>query len=226
MHVHLPKPLHGWRAFVGEVGIIVLGVLIALSAEQLVDALHWRGEVTGARHSLNAQLSDSKFNALERVKLNRCLAEELDRTRQLITTVDHPPAIYVWGAPDRLWTLSAWDSAVASGALEHMGRSERDLYASLNTYNLKLSQWNAQEFEVEGEVRSLSHPRMLSAPERDHLIDDVSRLQSLNSIMTEAAEQWLDLAKPLHLAVEPDETVYLHKHLPCPRPEESPRISH
>jgi hypothetical protein len=41
MHVHLPKPLHGWRAFVGEVGIIVLGVLIALSADQLVSAFQW-----------------------------------------------------------------------------------------------------------------------------------------------------------------------------------------
>jgi hypothetical protein len=28
MHFHLPKPLHGWRAFAGEVGIIVVGVLI------------------------------------------------------------------------------------------------------------------------------------------------------------------------------------------------------
>lgn len=28
MEVHLPKPLHGWREFVGEVGIIVLGVLM------------------------------------------------------------------------------------------------------------------------------------------------------------------------------------------------------
>lgn len=36
MHFHLPKPLHGWRQFVGEVGIIVLGILIALGAEQLV----------------------------------------------------------------------------------------------------------------------------------------------------------------------------------------------
>ena len=33
MHFHLPKPLHGWREFAGEVGIIVLGVLIALGAE-------------------------------------------------------------------------------------------------------------------------------------------------------------------------------------------------
>ena len=34
MHIHLPKPLHGWRAFVGEVSIIVLGVLIALSESE------------------------------------------------------------------------------------------------------------------------------------------------------------------------------------------------
>jgi hypothetical protein len=33
MHFHLPKPLHGWRAFAGEVGIIVVGVLIALREE-------------------------------------------------------------------------------------------------------------------------------------------------------------------------------------------------
>ena len=38
MHFHLPKPLHGWREFAGEVGIIVLGVGIALSAEQIVEA--------------------------------------------------------------------------------------------------------------------------------------------------------------------------------------------
>jgi hypothetical protein len=31
LHVQLPTPLHGWRAFVGEVGIIVLGVLVAMA---------------------------------------------------------------------------------------------------------------------------------------------------------------------------------------------------
>lgn len=34
-HFHIPRPLHGWREFVGEVGIIVLGVLIALGFEQV-----------------------------------------------------------------------------------------------------------------------------------------------------------------------------------------------
>ena len=34
MKVPSIKPLHGWRTFWGEVGIIVLGVLIALGAQQ------------------------------------------------------------------------------------------------------------------------------------------------------------------------------------------------
>ena len=31
MHVHLPKPLHGWRALVGEVGIIVEVLALVLA---------------------------------------------------------------------------------------------------------------------------------------------------------------------------------------------------
>lgn len=60
MHFHLPKPLHGWRAFVGEVGIIVIGVLIALGAEQLVETIHERRELDQLRQSLRAELADSR----------------------------------------------------------------------------------------------------------------------------------------------------------------------
>ena len=56
MHFHLPKPLHGWREFAGEVGIIVLGVLIALGFEQVVEDVHWRGEVREAKAALAAAL--------------------------------------------------------------------------------------------------------------------------------------------------------------------------
>lgn len=52
MHFHLPKPQHGWREFIGEVGVIVLGVLIALSAEQIVETLHWRSQIRHGRDDL------------------------------------------------------------------------------------------------------------------------------------------------------------------------------
>ena len=34
MHLHMPKPLHGGREFIHEITIAVLGVLIALGANQ------------------------------------------------------------------------------------------------------------------------------------------------------------------------------------------------
>jgi hypothetical protein len=55
MHVHLPKALHGWRELLKEVGIIVLGVLIALSAEQAVESLHWHQRAATARELSSAR---------------------------------------------------------------------------------------------------------------------------------------------------------------------------
>jgi hypothetical protein len=53
MHFHLPKPLHGWREFVGEVGISVLGVLIALGAEQVIETVHGNAEVRQFRGAVS-----------------------------------------------------------------------------------------------------------------------------------------------------------------------------
>ena len=57
MHVHLPKPLHGWREFAGEVGIIVIGVLIALGAEQVVETVHGNAEVRQFRGAVSDELA-------------------------------------------------------------------------------------------------------------------------------------------------------------------------
>ena len=56
MHFHVPKPLHGWRELAGEVGIIVLGVLIALGFEQVVEAMRWRSEVGHFRKAVDHEL--------------------------------------------------------------------------------------------------------------------------------------------------------------------------
>lgn len=37
MDIHKPKPIHNWREFLSEIGVIVLGVLIALGAEQSIE---------------------------------------------------------------------------------------------------------------------------------------------------------------------------------------------
>ena len=132
MHVHLPKPLHGWRAFVGEVGIIVVGVLIALGAEQVVESIHEREDIAQLRGALRGELADDRARWEDMRAQDRC-------TESRFTAIDHwlrsAPAGKL--LPDAfritLWNMhsSAWDLAKTSPAVAHIPVTERLTYASL-----------------------------------------------------------------------------------------------
>jgi hypothetical protein len=72
-----PTPLKGWRAFAGEVGTIVLGVLIALAAQEFMQSLHWKREVRDTRKALNAELSRDLAAYQYRVGQGQCIEDRL-----------------------------------------------------------------------------------------------------------------------------------------------------
>src|SRR5665213_1925068 len=78
MHVHLPKPLHGWRELLGEIGVIVIGVLIALGAEQTVEWLQWKSELAETREALNLELTHAMGAFQYRITLQGCINHRLD----------------------------------------------------------------------------------------------------------------------------------------------------
>ena len=133
MHFHLPKPLHGWRAFAGEVGIIVIGVLIALAAEQVVQSIHRRSEVEQLRGALQAELADDRAR-WERMRAgDRCAQKRLDALDRWVATA---PAGATLGSKSYtvfLWNMhsSAWDMAKTSPAVADIPLKQRLLYASL-----------------------------------------------------------------------------------------------
>jgi hypothetical protein len=139
MHFHLPKPLHGWRDFIGEVGIIVIGVLIALGAEQIVERIVWREQVRQAETSMTQELSDDDGpQAYERLALQPCIIRQLDRAEQaLIAERDRHVAFVptaLWTPPFHTWDDNAWRAAVSSQATSHM--STERMYAWSNPYAL------------------------------------------------------------------------------------------
>src|ERR1700689_2740093 len=78
--MHKPKPIHSVREFLGEVGIVVLGIVIALAAEQSVDFLHWRESVAIAEAAMTKELeSDDLPQAYARVAMHPCLVQQLQR---------------------------------------------------------------------------------------------------------------------------------------------------
>lgn len=133
MHVHLPKPLHGWRALLGEIGIIVVGVLIALSAEQLVQAIHERDDVAQLRAALRAELSDDRAR-WEGIRVrDRCTQQRLAALGRWLASA--PLGATLSGNPYRVFLFnmhsSAWDLAKTSPAAAHIPLKERLTYASL-----------------------------------------------------------------------------------------------
>jgi hypothetical protein len=135
MHIHLPKPLHGWREFAGEVGIIVLGVLLALSAEQAVEWLHWRSEVNDARRALDREVAYNLGALVKRQQEAPCVDRRLREIRALLAapgagtgSQPRPPL----GQP-QLWRprSNAWQTATTGQVAEHMPLRIRVGYAEL-----------------------------------------------------------------------------------------------
>lgn len=117
-------------AFAGEVGIIVVGVLIALAAEQLVESLRWQQKVGSTEESIRRDLALTADVASERVAVRRCLDDRLERLKGFL---DHPssqlalpsdesgfPTPRAYRAPARVWNSQPWDGMLADGTLQHL----------------------------------------------------------------------------------------------------------
>ena len=77
MDIHKPKAWHGFREFLKEYLIIVVGVLTALAAEQTVEWLHRQEEVNGARAALHQEIAaDLRAQTLQ-LRDNDCYERRL-----------------------------------------------------------------------------------------------------------------------------------------------------
>ena len=191
MHFHLPKPMHGWRAFVGEVGIIVLGVLIALGAEHVVEGIHWRSEVHDFRQALDYELGRNLETFQLRTQQEPCVERrlgELDRllvesrggnTPKLLRPIGRPAGFSLY--------FSVWDNRGAElGA--HLPMEQRLRYGEL--YD------ELRDAEALG-TREIDVWRSLSQFDQDEPLDHSDRLR-LRELVTRATQ--LDLSRRTGIA--------------------------
>ncbi|MES2989487.1 MAG: hypothetical protein V4808_16450 [Pseudomonadota bacterium] len=77
------RPENGWRAFSTELIVVVLGVLIALGAEQIISGLRRQGEVSSLRSALHEELSDNLASYNYRFSEQACVANRLAELKAL-----------------------------------------------------------------------------------------------------------------------------------------------
>ena len=154
MHLHLPKPLHGWRELVGEVGIIVVGVLIALGAQQVVEGINDRDDVSQLRAALRGELADARARWENIRAQDRCTLQRLDALDQWAAsapadaTLRNPYRVFLWNMHS-----SAWDIAKTSPAAAHFPIRELLTYSSLYA---GIDNWRQFINEENGNIQTLN----------------------------------------------------------------------
>jgi len=120
----MPRPREGWRTFAGEVGVIVLGVLLALGAQQVVENIRVEGEVRTFRETVDQEIAYNLWIYRGRDIQTECTDRRL---RQLARWLDRAQDGRPVALVDTTYPLSfseyrsAWDNrdATVFAALPH-----------------------------------------------------------------------------------------------------------
>lgn len=215
MHFRLPKPLHGWRAFIGEVAIIVLGVLIALGAEQVVQSIHARQNARDAEARVRGELIDDAPVEIERVALDSCLRQRLgdiaaglssgrkDWSPFIIAEQREMPTALreIYHMPSRNWVTDAYREALTQGDFQTLPAERRAEYADLYKQLDHLAELNQEEPQVATALAPLQFNPTLTGAERDGMLTAVARLDEMNRLIVLLSRQNLHYVHQLDPSV-------------------------
>jgi hypothetical protein len=204
----------GWREFLTEVGIVVLGVLIALAADQWVQS--YRNQ-EGARYTeaaLKAELYEAARFAAERLILEKCLSDRIahvsaklagvrgqwsaDRLTPRAAGLNRALPV-VYRTPKRPWVTDAWQVAVSSATPQDIPRNRVSAYSKLYNAIANLQQTNEQEYALAARLGPLATDRSLNSQQAYDAQVTLSELDAMNNRIVINAHQFLNGLKAMRL---------------------------
>jgi hypothetical protein len=226
MHVHLPKPLHGWREFTGEVGIIVIAILLALSAEYLLEQRHWRHQAEMASEAIKTELLSAALVGYERRAIQPCLLFTLDnlvkkvrrnsgdwtatpqfRVAKRGKQVGALGMPFAYRAPSRLLTSDAWQNAIATGTLNHMSSTRVDELSGIYDEISQLRDLQAEEASASTRLSPLAFNGRMDDRARADMIAAIAEVDRINDLMAVISDQMIEAIAGLKLGFSKTEAL-------------------
>jgi len=185
MDIHKLKPIHNWRDFWKEVGTIVLGVCIALAAEQAVEWWHWRSQVATARKAIATETASNISYGIRRMRFAPCLEKRLDDLAHIVDEASRtgmlPPVGDLGDFTNNIWNTGEWDSLMASQTASHFPHKElanyNYIYANVARANVR----TLAELSTMSQLSTMVGPgRKLDPSSEARLRDALSEARFLN----------------------------------------------
>jgi hypothetical protein len=181
------KPPHGWNAVAWEFAIVVLGVLIALGAQQWAEGLSWKSKVTASRRALRAELQEHYGYAVEYRTVFPCIQGQLDQLRHRVlssgSALEPAPVYtedsshYVLRLPSKIYPTDAWQAAVDDGTVRSLDPSTRRLLAGHYGQLPEMAELLSATNTIEPSLVALTHPLPLDPAVRYSIIKDIEQLR-------------------------------------------------
>jgi len=162
------RPLKGWRAFAGEVGVIVLGVLLALGAQQAVENWQVRKDVAAFRETINREIGYTLYAQEIRLMQVECSLQRLreieewlaqSRSGEVMPPIEIPGGLRI--APFR----AAWESRDAQ-TYRNLPAEVRQQYALFYDGDANFEKLDADSVSAWRALARFSEPGTVSVQER------------------------------------------------------------
>lgn len=163
VEIHKVKPIHTWRDFLKELGTIVLGIIIAISLERLVESWRWAAEVKDAREAIAAEISANNSNILAfRAAIAPCVDRQISQADVILTALEagakSEKTTLFSAVPSSLIRDSEWQSERASQVLTHFPRAELALMSLYYAQMPNFIHWLTLEENAWHELGILQKP--------------------------------------------------------------------
>jgi hypothetical protein len=220
MHIHKPKAVGSLREFLSEIGVIVVGIVIALGGEQAVEAMHRAQEAHATEGALREEVGANLMSAAGRVMVGACLKDRLVGLSQSVSQGGEwrasplpftPPGIgdsklglpQVYIAPFGQWNDASWQAVLASGGVAHMGETQIRSYGQYYRYIAILRAEQEHEGAPKSAIEPLAYDEALSPDKRVEMQTQLAVLDRANFETVGWARQFIERARRDGLQPDP-----------------------
>jgi hypothetical protein len=212
MEIHRPKAAHSWREFLIEIGTIVIGILIALSLEQAIDALHERSLAREAKEAIDAEMQVDVDRIAAHQAVQPCIAKRLNQINGLLSfwaDGKAPPSGLAIGDPDDLpMVQQRWQANLNNGRFSRQPARDQDTQTAFYTQVAILQDMGSREHYAWSELRALElGPAVLQPELRPNLTLALQAARTHASDIDHLGQQVLDNAKAAGITPRPLKTV-------------------
>jgi hypothetical protein len=195
------SPAMGWKAFWSEIVIVVLGVVIALAANESVQNWSWQNKVRDGEVRLQSDMSYLFTVAAEQYVIAPCAEAQLSALSQKLlksasawdsSTVhidDSTNIRWVVRIPARSQMFPVWDSLVADGTAARFPQDRQSMYGVISARSTRAQNQSDEANQLGRRLLALGHPMVLSDDARRYFLVLTEEMRALMAYSALSASQ-------------------------------------